>query len=216
MWRKLRANFFTGLLVTIPVFVTVWVFYFLINKLNQLLLEPIMNVLSGWLPGQNVEGLTKIVIFIVLVFILTGIGFAARNIILRKVFQFGERILYKLPLVGAIYGGMKEVSYAFLGRKQSIFKRVVILEYPRKGVYSLGFVTSEESGEAQKKTNQEVVTIFLPTVPNPATGVFVMAPKQDVINLDMSVADGIKVVISGGAVIPLTRITTNKKPNDHE
>jgi len=202
MWRRVRTDFFTGLFAIIPFFVTAWALYFIINKLNSLLLEPIMNILSQWLPGQNVEGLTKIAIFIVLVLLLILVGFATRSIIMRNIFGFGEKILYRVPLVSAIYGGMKEISLAFLGKKQSIFIKVVLVEYPRKGIYSMGFVTSEAQSEIQKKTKQDVITIFMPTTPNPATGVFIIAPKQDVINLDMSVVDGMKMVISGGAFAP--------------
>jgi uncharacterized membrane protein len=168
-----------------------------------------MNILGQWLPGQNVEGLTKILIFLVLVFLLTLTGFATRNILIRNIFGLFEKFLYRLPLVSAIYGGMKEISYAFLDQKSSIFKKVVLVEYPRKGIYSLGFVTSETQGEAQDKTKKRLVNVFIPSTPSPATGMFMFVPQEEVIYLDMLVADGIKMVISGGAVVPKRQMNTD-------
>ncbi len=214
MWRKIRANFFAGLLITIPLFVTFWVLYFIINKLNLLLLEPIMNILVRWLPGQNVETLTKMLIFAVFAMLLIFTGFAAKNILIRNIFGFGERILRKVPLAGAIYSGMKEISHAFLDQKSTIFKKVVLVEYPRKGIYSLGFITSETQGETQEKTNKRLVNIFIPSTPNPATGMFMFIPQEDIISLDMSVADGIKMVISGGAVVPKVNYGNTENRSD--
>lgn len=202
MFRRIRTNFLTGLIVIIPLVITIWFFYFIINKFNAMLLEPIMDILEQWLHGQNIEFLTKTAILFLLVFIITLIGLATRVIILRNIFGFGERILYRVPMVSTIYKGLKEMSVAFLAHENSIFKKVVLVEYPRKGLYAVGFVTSEIQGEAQIKTNQKSIAVFLPTAPNPTSGMFVLVPQQEVIYLDMSVADGMKMIISGGAVAP--------------
>jgi len=203
MWRRIKVNFFTGLLIVVPVALTFWVLYFIISKLNLLLLEPIMSIFQMWLPDRVfVDLLTKAAIFFILLGLLTLIGFAARIILVRKIFGFGENILYKVPMINTIYKGLKEMSAAFLSGNKSIFKKVVLVQYPKNGVYAIGFVTSETTGEAQAKTKENVISIFVPTTPNPTSGMLVLVPKSDVIVLDMSVEDGMKMIISGGAVTP--------------
>lgn len=200
--RKIKINFFTGLLMTVPLVLTLWVLYFIVAKLNAWLLEPIMNILGQWLPGSNVEFLTKVLIFFILLLFLTLIGFATRILFIKKIMGFGEKILYKVPLISTIYGGLKEISFAFFDQKKSIFQKVVLVEYPRKGVYSIGFVTSETKGDVQQSLAQDVINIFVPTTPNPTTGMLILVPRQDVIWLDISVSEGIKMILSGGAVNP--------------
>jgi len=203
MWRKIRANFFAGLLIAIPVVLTFWVLYFIISRLNFLLLEPIMKIFQIWLPDRvSVEFFTKVVIFLILLAILTLTGFAAKIILLRNIFGFGESILYRVPMISTVYKGLKEMSSAFLSDQKSIFKKVVLVEYPKDGVYAIGFVTSETQGEAQEKTKENVINVFVPTTPNPTSGMLVLVPQKDVILLDMSVADGMKMIISGGVVTP--------------
>lgn len=217
MWRKIRTNFFAGLLLVIPVVLTFWVLYFIINKLNLLFLEPIMKIFQIWLPDRaSVEFFTKVAIFFILLALLTLAGFAARIILIRNIFGFGEKILFKVPMISTIYKGLKEMSSAFLSNQKSIFKKVVLVEYPRKGIYSIGFITSETRGEAQDKTKENVVNVFLPTTPNPTSGMLVLIPQEDIISLDMSVAEGMKMIISGGVVTPNARIAANQKPNGHE
>jgi len=203
MWRRIKVNFFTGLLIIVPVALTFWVLYFIINKLNRLLLEPIMKIFQIWLPDRVfVILLTKAAIFFILLGLLTLIGFAARIILFRKIFGFGENILYKVPMISTIYKGLKDMSAAFLSGRSSIFKKVVLVQYPKNGVYAIGFVTSETTGEAQEKTKENVINVFVPTTPNPTSGMLVLVPEADVIVLDMSVEDGMKMIISGGAVTP--------------
>ncbi len=203
MWHKIKSNFFTGLLIMIPVVLTFWVLYFIISRLNLLLLEPIMKIFQIWLPDRaSVEFFTKVAIFFILLALLTLTGFAAKIILFRNIFGFGESILYKVPMISTVYKGLKEMSSAFLSGQKSIFKKVVLIEYPKNGVYAIGFVTSETHGEAQEKTKENVINVFVPTTPNPTSGMLVLVPEKDVISLDMSVSDGMKMIISGGAVTP--------------
>lgn len=203
MWHRIKVNFFTGLLIVVPVALTFWVLYFIINKLNLLLLDPIMKIFQIWLPDRVFVGLlTKAAIFFILLGLLTLTGFAARIILVRRIFGFGENILYKVPMISTIYKGLKEISAAFLSGHKSIFKKVVLVQYPKNGVYAIGFVTSETTGEAQEKTKENVINVFVPTTPNPTSGMLVLVPESDVIVLDMSVEDGMKMIISGGAVTP--------------
>lgn len=202
MFAKIRANFLTGALIVIPAVVTIWVLYFIIDTLNVFLLDPIMSVLKNYVPAQNIEVLTKFLIFILLLVFLTVAGFATRIILLRNIFGFGEKILYRVPMISSIYRAIKEISFAFFVQKNSIFQKVVLVEYPRKGLYQLGFVTSETKGEAQEKTEETVINVFIPTTPNPTSGMLVLVPREDTIQLNMSVSEGMKMVISGGAVVP--------------
>jgi len=202
MFSKIRANFFTGALIVIPFILTLWVLYFIITKLSLLLLVPIINILEKWAPGQNIELMTKVAIFFLFLFFLTLVGFATRIIILRNIFGFGEKVLYRVPMISTVYRTIKEISFAFFVQKNTIFQRVVLIEYPRKGLYQLGFVISETKGEIQKKTEGLVLNIFVPTTPNPTSGMLVLVREDETTPLDMPVAAGMKMVISGGAVVP--------------
>jgi len=202
MFSRIRANFFTGILIVSPLVLTYWVMYFIVDKLNILLLEPFVNIFNNIVPAQNIESLTTFLTFILLLAFLTGIGFAARIIILRNIFGFGEKILYRVPMISAIYRTIKEISVSFLAQKNTIFQRVVLVEYPRRGIHQLGFVLSEARGEVQKKTEGLVINLFIPTTPNPTSGILAIVPMKDTIPLDMSVAEGMKMVMSGGAVTP--------------
>jgi uncharacterized membrane protein len=209
MFSKIRANFLTGLLVIIPAILTLWVLYFMVGKLNLLLLEPITDVLEKWIPTQNIELLTKIVILFSVCILLALTGFATRIIILRNIFGFGERILFKVPMISTVYKTIKEISFAFFLQKDTIFKRVVLVEYPRKGLYSIGLVTSETKGIAQDTIKEDVINVFVPSTPNPTTGFLVLVPKHDTIDIDIPVSEAIKMILSGGAINPLGSIYGN-------
>ena len=215
MWRRIRANFFTGLLIIVPGAVTFWVLYFIITRLNLLLLEPLTGLFRVWIPDRvYLEILAKFVILTIVVLLLVFIGFAARIIIIRKIFRLGERLLYKVPIISPIYKSIKDMSNAFFSEKNPIFKRAVLVEYPRNGIYSIGFVTSETGGEPGDKVKKDVVNVFVPTSPTPGSGFFVIVPRDQVIQLDMSVTDGIKMVISGGAVVPGLNYGDTKNRSD--
>ena len=121
VFSKIRANFLTGVVIVIPLVLTFWFLYFIIGKLNFLLLEPIMNMLQRWIPAQNIVILTKTTIFFLLIVLLTVIGLATRILIIRNIFGFGERILYKVPMISSIYRAIKEISLAFWVQKNTIF-----------------------------------------------------------------------------------------------
>ncbi|MFC1508609.1 DUF502 domain-containing protein [Candidatus Omnitrophota bacterium] len=202
IFSKIRANFLTGTLVVIPLVFTFWVMHFIIVRLDLLLLEPIVNILGRWAPPQNIEFLTRIMAFFLLLAFLALMGLATRIILLRNIFGFGEKILYKVPMISTIYKTTKEIAFAFLIQKNSIFQRAVLIEYPRKGLYQIGLVISKTKGEIQKKTKELVINVFVPTTPNPTSGLLVFVPEEDIVELDMSVAEAMKMIISGGAVVP--------------
>lgn len=204
IFRFFWDNLIAGIVVILPIAVTVLIVRFLVIKVNSIMLNPLLLKLSPFLPQEEHRLLlAKTSIFLSVISIIIFIGLMTRVIIIRRTFSFLERLLYKLPMVNKIYGTTKEISNAFLGNKKSAFERVVLIEYPRKGVYALGFVTSETRGRLRESAGgEELINIYVPTTPNPTSGLFVLLKKQDVIPLDMSVEEALKVVISAGVITP--------------
>jgi uncharacterized membrane protein len=126
----------------------------------------------------------------------------ARRFIFKQVLSMIEGFVKNIPIFSHVYGSMKEVAEAFFGDKSGLFKRVVLLEYPRKGIYSMGFVTQEKRWAIHEKTGMEIFTVFVPSPPNPATGNFVFVPKEEIIEINMTIEEGIRLVISGGGSVP--------------
>lgn len=202
MFTRLRNNFITGIAVILPIIVTVVILQFLIVRINRFILEPIIRIYSPYLNRPYLVYFAKGFVFVLSILLIALIGWATKIIIIRRVFSAGEKLFFKIPMFGKIYVATKQISFAFLGERRGIFKRVVLLEYPRRGIYSLGFETSRSKGEVQQKTKKEMVNLFVPTTPNPTSGVFLFVPEDETISLDISVEDGLKLIISGGVVVP--------------
>jgi uncharacterized membrane protein len=190
---KFRKAFFTGILVITPLAVTIWILANLFEKVDGLLGELIIRVLGRRIPGLGV---------LLLVILVIVVGVFARNYIGGKLIRWGNLLLFKIPLFNKIYIALKQIFEVFLGERNTIFQRVVLFQYPRLGIYSIGFVTSKGGGEVQANVDRKLLHIFLPTTPNPTSGFLLFVPEEDTIALEMSVEEGIKLVISGGAVIP--------------
>ena len=211
MFRKvmhfLEKNLFAGIIVILPITVTIFIIRFFVVSLNSIMLNPLAIRLKPYLLQEEQRlFLAKAVVFIAALLIIIFIGIMTRIIIVRKTFSFFEKFLYKLPMVNKIYGAIKEISKAFLGNKKSGFKKVVLVEYPRKGIYTIGFVTSESMiAFSVSEDSRDLVSIYIPTTPNPTSGLFIMVPKGEVKALDMSVEEALKVVISAGAIAPPNR-----------
>lgn len=197
-------NFVAGILIILPIAITVWILRFIIIKVNSIMLNPLLRQLHPFLIHEQYAVLVvKAVIFIYVLLLIILIGLMTRIIIVRRTFSFFERLLYKLPMVNKIYGTTKEISYAFLGNKSSSFQQVVLVEYPRKGIFTLGFVTSETKGELREAIGSDgFLNVYIPTTPNPTSGLFVLFKKEDVIPLNISVEDALKIVISAGVITP--------------
>ncbi len=202
----LRNNFFAGVAVILPAIVTIVIIRFIIRNLDKSFLRPIAEAVTPYLPQvldqTFFQYLVKGIVLLILLFLIILIGFATRIILVRRFFSFWERLLFKIPLISKIYLGIKEISNAFLGKGRAVFRSVVLIEYPRKGIRSIGFVTGKARGEVRSKTGEDVLNVFVPTTPNPTSGFFLLIPEKDVVYLDMSVEQGMKLVISGGAVSP--------------
>ncbi|MBI5183319.1 MAG: DUF502 domain-containing protein [Nitrospinae bacterium] len=199
---RIRNIFIAGLLVILPIGITYFILSFLFNNIDSLL-SPILTRLLIFIglplrPGYRIPGLglmaTILIIFIV--------GLLTTNIFGRKLVKFGELILEKIPVVRSVYTGAKQVINTIAHTDKKAFRQVVMVEFPRKGVYSIGFVTGETKGEVQDLTKEEVVNVFLPTTPNPTSGFLLFAPRNEITPLSMTVEDGLKLIISGGIVTP--------------
>lgn len=204
---SLKNYFITGLLVLLPIFVTAYIIWVLIKAMDvflkyipdKYLPETYINI---YIPGL---GLILVVILILVVGLLT------RNFAGRRVVQFWDNLVDRIPLARIIYSAVKQFLEAFFFQKSDAFKRVALLEYPRRGIYVLGFITGECKGEAQLKTNKKMINVFVPTTPNPTSGFYVLAPEDELIILDMSIEDAFKVLISGGIVSPNEERRIGKK-----
>jgi len=202
-WRRRWAdNFVTGLLILAPTFVTFLVMRFLIRQITALC-DPIIHLLKPWLTSTWATLLVQagaVVIFLVLVAV---IGWGAQLLLVRRVFGIGERWVIRLPMVGKIYAATRDLAQAFGGEHKAAFTRVVLVEWLGPGRYVIGFVTQEGPGGAQ--THDHLVNVFVPHAPNPMSGFLVLVARDSLIPLEMSVEEGMRLVISAGVVGPVVR-----------
>lgn len=197
----LKRYFITGLLVITPV----WGTYLVLSTLLKFLEGFLGNFIKGfgryYIPGM---GIISLIISIFLV------GFFATNLIGKKVISLWENLMIKVPLVRNIYTVFKQIVDTVSVQGRERFNRVVLVEFPRKGIYSMGFVTGVTRGEVQNLTDERVVNVFIPTTPNPTTGFLIFVPETNVIQLSMNVEDGMKMIISGGLYTPHNVEVLNK------
>jgi uncharacterized membrane protein len=203
--RRLRNYLIAGLLIWLPIMITVWVVRFLSGILDQsLVLIP-----PPWRPealfGRYIPGLGIILSLL----LLLGTGILVRNLFGRQIVQSLENLVRRIPVVGQVYGGAKTFSETVLTDKGRSFKQVVLVRFPHPGVYSIGFITSEELEEVQARTAEDVTCVLVPTTPNPTTGFLILVPKHDLIYLDMSVDEAVKFALTLGVVVP----KWNKRPD---
>ena len=199
-WIKsiIRGYFLAGLLVIVPLGAVIFVISAILRLMDRALgVIPHKFHPETYLPFK-IPGL-GLLLFIAIV-LITGI--LVKNYFGRRVVDFGEYVVSKIPLVRPLYGAVKQLILAIFGDTHDAFKRVVLVEYPRKGVYSLAFVTAQTSGEIREQMGTKMLSIFLPTTPNPTSGFFLVLPEEDTIPLTMSVEEAFKLLISGGVVEP--------------
>jgi uncharacterized membrane protein len=195
----LKRYFIAGLMVLLPLWVTFEAILFLMGIFDRSLRLIPDQYQPEVLLGFAIPGFGLMVSFAIVV--MTGMLVA--NILGGRIINWWERLLSKIPLVRSIYTAVKQIVEAVVGTGQKTFQQVYLVEYPRKGLWTLGFKTSSVMGEAQIKTGaSSVINIFIPTTPNPTSGFFIMVAEQDVVELAMSVDDALKMLISGGVVVP--------------
>ncbi len=196
--RSVRNYLIAGLLIWIPITVTVWVVRFVARILDQslLLLPPSWRpeaIVGTYVPGVGIA-LSLLLLF------LTGV--LVRNLFGRQIVAGAESLMRRIPVIGAVYSGAKTFSETVLTDQGKSFKQVVMVEFPRKGVFSIGFITSDNLEEAQAKTAQDVTCVFVPTTPNPTTGFIILVPRDEVVRMDMTVDEAFKMLLTLGVVVP--------------
>lgn len=208
--RLLRKYLIAGLLVWLPLAATVVVIKLLIDLLDKFILLFPPRLQPETLFGFSIPGFG--IVIGVLILILTG-AFAA-NLFGRQLVTFWENLLGRIPLVRTIYSSVKQVTETLFSTNDDSFRRVVLIEYPRQGIWSLGFQTNEALAAAREASGKDLVSVFIPTTPNPTSGFIVMLPAADIYKLDISVEDGFKFIISMGVIAPDGRNTdfSRKQP----
>lgn len=198
---RLRTYFLTGIIVTAPISLTIYLISLFIDFVDSRvipLIPPRYNP-ETYLPF-SVPGLG----IIIMVLLLTVVGAMSVGLVGRTFVRMGERIVDRTPIVRSIYGALKQVFETVLSDKSQAFRDVVLIQF-RPGIWAMGFVTNTTTGEIQNRTTDEVVNVFVPTVPNPTTGLLLFVPRKDLVPLDMTPEEGAKMLISGGIVTPPDR-----------
>ncbi len=199
MLNLLRKHFITGMVVLLPLGVTIWIVLFLVNQVGRPASRIFFRSLQVPMQFEFVLNLLGTLLVFVLI---TFLGYFSNLLLGRLFIRGGEMFVEKLPVVSKIYGTVKQIVTTFSEQQKSVFQNVVLVQFPRSGSYAIGFLTGEAKGEIQDRTGKTLINIFIPTTPNPTNGFLVFIPRDEVIFMDMPVVEGMKVVISGGAVVP--------------
>jgi uncharacterized membrane protein len=208
-FARWRASFLTGLAITLPAIISLaavkWLFGTISSFTDTLLffLKYILAPKDVYENGQSgpMFWYWSLLALILAIGLISTVGVLARYYIGKRIIEWLDTAMMNIPLLNKFYGAIKQVNEAFAGNKNS-FKTVVLVEFPREGMYSVGFLTSEQRAEVQQKTREKVVAVFIPTTPNPTSGFLVLVPEDKVTKLDMSVAEGIKYIVSLGSISP--------------
>ncbi|MDB6093136.1 MAG: hypothetical protein JWM32_698 [Verrucomicrobia bacterium] len=209
----LRTAFFSGLLLLAPLVVTVWAFTKIIDLVGGTFRPVFFFYMPDWLRTPRLEILWDILATIIVIALVTLLGYFSRYVFGKYFLEVGERVVQGIPGVSAVYNTVKQIVDTFGSQNRNLFSKVVLVQYPRKDVWTLGFLTSKAQAEAQFRTGANVWTIFVPTSPNPTSGFLLMLPSDEIVELEMSVGEGMKMVISGGAVVPPWRRSASPLPH---
>ncbi|MEJ2198908.1 MAG: DUF502 domain-containing protein [Desulfuromonadales bacterium] len=200
--HKLKKYFLTGLLVVVPITMTLLVLRWLFRLINSLLITVLPEILRPEvLYGIPVPGISLVATLLLILLV----GVLAANIFGRSLVTFSETLVDRIPVVKGVYTLFKQVADTVLKRDHGAFRKVVLIEYPRKQIWSVAFVTGKSSGEVQRVTAENLVNVFVPTTPNPTSGFYILVPEDDLIVLKMTVEEAFKLIISGGMVTPPER-----------
>ena len=220
VFAKVRAYFLAGVLVTAPIGLTIyltWAFLsFIDSRVTALIPEHLnpFNYLPVSVPGIEIVKAFISLVFVILVFVL--IGWFARNFLGRMIYSMSEYIVHQMPVINTVYKAIKQIFETIMTSQSQAFRDVVMLEYPRKGVWSIGFVTGYSKGEVQRVTDNETINVFVPTTPNPTSGYLLFVPKKELKWLDMTVEEAAKLIVSAGIITPPDRMVEGKQaPKKH-
>lgn len=199
-FARLRSNFLTGIVVIAPVALTMWLVWSVIGWVDGVILPLVPKTFQPEeYIGINLRGVGVLIFLLFTVFI----GWTAKGFLGRWLIRWGERLVLQMPVVRTIYSGVKQIAETVFNQSERSFETACLLEYPRKGIWAIGFVSTSAKGEvAERSTSGELVGVFLPTTPNPTSGFLLFVPRTDIIELDMSVEQAAKLVISAGLVYP--------------
>lgn len=212
MFRNLRNAFVSGLLLLAPVGVTVFVVNFLIQRIGV----PTRTLFFFFIPREQtnnvyIEYALYVASILAVVVFITLLGWLSKRLLGRALVNLLERIVDNVPFVRNVYNTVKQIRDTFVQQEKAVFQKSVLLEYPRKGIWVLGFLTGSGKGEILYRTDADLVNVFVPTTPNPTSGFLLMIPREEVYELDMSIPDAMKLIISGGAVVPPWKENTEKE-----
>lgn len=215
-FKQLQRYIMTGIMVWVPLFITMWVSWWFISKIAKIIdlamrnIEQYVNQLGRQAPYLSllehfrfdnvIASLGTGFLLCVLLFLCTG--FLTRYIVGRKIIATGETIVGKIPLISRVYLAVQQIRDVFVNREGAVFQQVVLLEYPRKGIMAVGFVTSSEQGVVQETAGRRLNAVFVPTTPNPTSGFLLYLAPEELTPIDMSVEDAMKLIVSGGAYLP--------------
>lgn len=200
MKKGFKGYFFTGLLVVVPLYLSIYTLTLIVSFMDS-----IFNILPAFLQPDtylpfHIPGLGILFTF----FAVSMIGVLAQNFLGKALLRMTEKLMGKVPVLRMIYNSTKQFMETFFTNEKQGFRKVVLLQFPSKGLYSMGFLTGKTTGEIKEKTMDNPVSVFIPTTPNPTTGYFIVTSEKDIIPLDMRVEDAFKVIITGGIVMPDT------------
>ena len=209
IFARWRRSFLTGLAVSLPALVTLaavkWIFGTISSFTDTLLffLPFVLKPGKVYQDGQSgpMFWYWSLLALVLAAVLIALVGVLARYYIGKRIIEWLDSLMMHVPFLNKFYAAIKQVNEAFAGNKNS-FKTVVLVEFPREGIYSVGFITNEQHGEVQQKTREKVVCVFVPTTPNPTSGFLILVPEEKVTKLDMTVADGIKYIVSLGSISP--------------
>jgi uncharacterized membrane protein len=189
----------------LPIGGSIYIIYILFELLDGLLKPPVNAFLNIKVPGIGVLTALLLIFFV---------GLIARNYIGNKLLGWAERLIIRIPVLKPIYFSIKQIVDTIYSKKNDTFKKVVLVEYPRKGIYTIGFITSKAPNKINSLVQEECVSVFIPTTPNPTSGMFIIVPEKDIKYLSIEVEEAIKLIVSGGLVIPDEK--TNEGGSVHE
>ena len=196
----LRNAFFSGALLLAPLVVTIWAF----TKIVELLGGTFRPLYEDYLPQslQRIPFFWDLAATLVVLILITALGYLSHYVFGKFFLGLIERLLQSIPGIGAVYHSVKQIVATFGSERKNLFNKVVLVQFPRAGCWTIGFLTNKTQAEPHSRTGQEVWTVFVPTTPNPTSGFLLMLPRDEVVELEMNTGEGMKMILSGGAVVP--------------
>jgi len=211
--QKIRRTFFAGLFVIVPIVITIAVLVWFFRLLDNLL-APVVKFLMLKFAGEAVAvpGLG----FLIGILIVFAVGIVATNFLGKKIIKIGDYVVEQIPVVRNIYTGSKQIIEAISLHRENAFREAVLVEYPRKGIYSIGLIACDVRGSVQDSQEETLVNVFMPTTPNPTSGLLILVPKDQLIPLDLTMEEAVKYIVSLGMLSPesLKNLKRKEKPSD--